>query len=339
MIRLEPVLWNLTRVQWIPLLLCLAACGPLPSYNLPLRPLSADAARADDVFTLPDGARLPVRTWLPAGPPRAVVLALHGFNDSRDAWELPGPVLAASGIAVFAPDQRGFGAAPGRGFWPGAGALADDAAAMLGILRVRYPGTKLYAMGESMGGAVLMTLAARPGAPVLDGWILLAPAVWGRSQMGFALSGGLWLVSGLAPGLSVTGGEVKLRVTPSDNRDALIRLVTDPLTIRRTRFDSLRGLTDLMDAAQDAAPRLPPNTLALYGERDDLVPGPATGRAWRAMAPGVRRGLYRSGYHLLVRDKARGLVIGDVIAWIDGADALLPSGADAAAASWRAAHH
>ena len=39
---------------------------------------------------------LPARAWMPEGAPRAVVLALHGFNDSRDAWELAGPVFAAS---------------------------------------------------------------------------------------------------------------------------------------------------------------------------------------------------------------------------------------------------
>src|SRR5437588_11411878 len=53
-------------------------------------------------FIMPDGMRLPYRTWLPTGDqarsPWAVILALHGMNDSRDAWEYPGPELAASGI-------------------------------------------------------------------------------------------------------------------------------------------------------------------------------------------------------------------------------------------------
>ena len=337
MIRLVPVTNNAMRC--LALTLLLAGCGGLPSYNTVLAPLPPSFLRADDSFAMPDGARLPVRTWAPNGTPRAVVLALHGFNDSRDAWELPGPMFAAAGIALFAPDQRGFGAAPGRGFWPGEAAMVSDAAAMLRILHGRYPGVPVYAMGESMGGAVLMALAASGQAPPVAGWVLLAPAVWGRAQMGAVLSSGLWLVSSVAPGLIVTGAEVPLRVMPSDNRDALIRLARDPLTIRRTRFDALRGLTDLMDTAQTAAQRLPDRTLALYGEHDTLVPAEAAGRAWDAMQPGVRRGLYRGGYHLLMRDRAREAVIGDVIAWIDAPDAWLPSGADVAAASWRSVHH
>ena len=62
-----------------------------------------------DAFVMSDGMRLPYRAWLPEGQPWAVVLALHGMNDSRDAWEYPAPDFASAGIAVFAPDQRGFG--------------------------------------------------------------------------------------------------------------------------------------------------------------------------------------------------------------------------------------
>ena len=318
-------------------MLLAVGCTGLPRYGVPLPPLPARALVADDAFTMADGGVLPVRRWLPEGAPRAVVLALHGFNDSRNAWEIPAGSFTAAGIAVFAPDERGFGAAPMRGFWAGAGQLADDAAGMLGQLRGRFPGVPLFAMGESMGGAVLMTLAARADAPAVDGWVLLSPAVWGRRQMGFAVSGGLWLVSGLAPGLSVTGAEVPLKVMASDNRDALIRLARDPLTIRRTRFDALRGLTDLMDAAQDAAPRLHGRVLALYGAKDTLVPAEAMAQAWAHMPGAVRKAYYPDGYHLLLRDKGRAGPAGDVISWMLRPGEWLPSGADLAAAAWVAA--
>ncbi len=340
MIRLPPVSSTFRAVLCLFALAALvAACTGLPRYGVALPPLPAALLAADDAFTMADGAVLPARTWLPAGAPRAVVLALHGFNDSRDAWEIPAAAFTAAGVAVFAPDQRGFGAAPMRGFWPGAAALADDAAAMLRQLRLRFPGTPLFAMGESMGGAVLMTLAARADAPSVDGWVLLSPAVWGRQQMGAALSSGLWLVSSLLPALSVTGSEVPLKVMASDNRDALIRLARDPLTIRRTRFDALRGLTDLMDLAQDAAPRLRGRVLALYGARDTLVPEDATARAWSRMPAGVRFALYPGGYHLLLRDLGRAAPIGDVIGWMRDPEGWLPSGADLAAAGWRASSH
>ena len=97
---------------------CLCACTAQ-------RPLSYDPAIAPSlVFKMSDGAALPARSWLPpAGVAwRGVILALHGFTDSRDGWELPAPVFAQAGYAVFAPDQRGFGGTADRGRWVGSGA-------------------------------------------------------------------------------------------------------------------------------------------------------------------------------------------------------------------------
>ena len=224
MILLPSVVSNL-RVTlpadpWVTFLACfwsllMAGCSGVPSYNMELtcrcprrrcrRTTRSSCRTAPACRCGPGCLPSPAPPSPTSAKPRAVVLALHGFNDSRDAWELPGPEFAAAGVALFAPDQRGFGAAPGRGFWPGAAALQSDAAAMLRILQARYPDTPVYAMGESMGGAVLMALAASGQAPPVAGWILLAPAVWGRAQMDVALSSGLWLVSTVAPGLSVTG--------------------------------------------------------------------------------------------------------------------------------------
>src|SRR5665213_795821 len=107
-------------------------------------------------FAMTDGTRLPYRAWMPDSAPHAIVLALHGMNDSRDAWEYPAPDFARAGIAVFSPDQRGFGTTPDRGMWVGGHEMAADARQMARLLRARYPHTRLVLMGESMGAAVLM---------------------------------------------------------------------------------------------------------------------------------------------------------------------------------------
>lgn len=337
MIPAAPVVATIAAAARIALCAAmLGGCAAWPAYNTPVSPVPAALLQSDDGFTMPDGAVLPVRVWRPAGPPRAVVLALHGVNDSRDAWALPGPAFAEAGVVLYGPDQRGFGAAPGRGTWPGGDTLRADAAAMLRLLRERHPGVPLFAMGESMGGAVLMTLAVQPDAPAVDGWVLVAPAVWGRTQMGVLLSAGLWLISSLAPGLQVTGAEVSIRVRASDNIEALRALARNPLTIRRTRFDVLRGLVDLMDDAQDAAARLRVPALVMYGERDELVPKAATLRVWRVLPSDVQRALYPEGYHLLLQDHGRAAPISDALAWMRDPSGRLPSGADAVAAAWQA---
>ncbi len=290
---------------------------------------------SNDVFVMRDGARLPFRAWRPEAAPRAVVLALHGFNDSRDAWEMPAPHFAAAGIAVYAPDQRGFGEAPGRGIWPGSAALANDAADMTKALRALHPGTKVILMGESMGGAVLMVLATGPQRPDVDGYVLLAPAVWNRERMNPFMRALLWVSGAVAPGLQLTGPPPTVQIYASDNDDALRRLTRDPLTITSTRVDAVRGLADLMDAAQAAAASFTAPSLFLYGARDEIVPPEATKATWAAL-PAGRVGLYPNGWHLLLRDLGRASPIGDTIAWIGNPDAPLPSGAEANAQRWLA---
>ena len=284
-----------------------------------------------------DGYVLPARLWRPSGTPRGIILALHGFTDSRDAWEYPAPGFAQAGYLVVAPDQRGFGATVGRGTWAGQEAMIGDARELAGRLRREHPGIPLVIMGESMGGAVAMCVAAR--APeTASAYVLLAPAVWGRAQMAPGVRGALWAASRVAPCWHLTGQEVKLDIAASDNREALVRLAQDPLTLRGSTIAMLSGLVDLMDSAQAAAPHLPPNTLILDGRRDQVIPPQATAAAWARLPPGVRRGFYLSGYHLLLRDMDRALVEADVLAWLDNPQRWLPSGADINAASWRADH-
>jgi len=284
---------------------------------------------------MPDGTALPYRDWLPAGRPDAVVLALHGMNDSRDAWEYPAPDFAAAGVAVFAPDLRGFGATTSRGLWPGTDGFTADIRVMVRLLRARYPHTRLILMAESMGAAALMVLATEPDPPPVDGYVLIAPAVWGRAEMNILMRAALWIADHTLPGLTLSGRGI-VKVTASDNRQALVRLSNDPLTIHETRVDAIKGLVDLMDRALASASRFRAPALFLYGGHDELVPARATAATWRALPAGPVRAFYPDGYHLLLRDKDRAAPIGDILAWIHDPQAPLPSGAEQAAQAWLA---
>lgn len=282
-----------------------------------------------DRYVATDGAILPLRRFLPAGPPRAVVLALHGFNDYSNAFTQPAAMMARHGIATYAYDQRGFGQAPLRGRWAGTAVLVNDAVTALKLLRQRYPGVPVYLMGESMGGAIAV-LAANRGAPA-DGFILLAPAVWGRSTMNIFERAGLWLADFL-PSVEWSPRFLPISVRPSDNIPMLRALGADPLVIKTTRSDTLNGLVDLMSKALAAAPHFTAPALILYGDRDEIVPRAAVSRFVATLPPAdaaqQRLALYPNGYHLLLRDLDGATVTKDVIAWIDNAAAPLPSGDD-----------
>lgn len=277
-----------------------------------------------------DGAHLPLLVFAPENP-KAVILGLHGFNDYSNTFGTfgPGEYLAEQGIAVYALDQRGFGGAPGRGFWAGDRRMAEDAAATVALLRNRHPGLPLYVLGTSMGGAVAMRMMVLPEPPDVDGLILSAPAVWGWQNLNRVYAATLWSAARLAPSATLTGRG--LDIWPSDNIDMLRALGRDPQVIKETRIGTLHGLVTLMDEAYKAADQISVPVLLLYGAKDEIVPPRATAAALRSMRAGavkVTPACYPAGYHMLLRDKQRETVWRDIAAWVVAQDLPLPSGSD-----------
>jgi acylglycerol lipase len=317
----------LIRVALASLVIWVAACAPVPH---PPGPSTLTPQISGETFIAADGTRLPLKSWLPEDDrtPVTVILALHGFNDYSNFFDDPGDFLTARGIASYAYDQRGFGAAPNRGTWAGAAAYAQDAADAARALRRRYPKTPLYLLGSSMGGAVAMVaLSAQSasGEPLVDGVILAAPAVWGRVTMPWYQRAALWLGAHTVPWLTVTGQG--LGIIPSDNYEMLVALGRDPLIIKETRIGTIYGLVNLMDAGLAAASTLPTPALILYGEKDQIIPKLPTRRMLARVPSGVRVALYEGGYHMLLRDLPAATVWKDIAHWITNRHAPLPSGA------------
>lgn len=288
---------------------------------------------ADEWWVLSDQARIPVRIWQ-ANTQKAIILALHGFNDSRDAWEDSASYFLQAGITLYAPDQRGFGQAPLRGNWAGSRRMIQDVSEEITLLKTRYPNTPLYVMGESMGGAIAMCLAAQPRAPKVDGYILLAPAVWGHKQLGIVPDMILRFINAVAPNWQLSGRHVSVKIMASDNNESLLRLYFDPLSLHKTRVKALYGLVNLMSKAAKASAYVHSPMLVLYGDNDQLVPASSMKKVWKKLPAWVRKDYVPGGYHLLLRDKNRPIVAQDIISWVINPDQFLPSGGDMATSTW-----
>jgi len=264
-----------------------------------------------------------------------VVVALHGFNDYGAAFDESGPYLANRGIAVWAPDQRGFGATPHHGLWAGTDRLTDDVRDLVTLVRQTHPRARVLVLGESMGGAVVLAALGDARKPLrADGAILCAPAVWGDGGRPLIAQVLTPVLSHTIPWMTLTGED--LDIWPTDNIDWLRRLSRDPLTIKETRVDAIAGLFDLMDVAHAALPHVPSPVLMMTGENDQLVPSEATVPVMRALVgdgrdPLRRPALYQDGWHMLLRDLNAVVPLEDIIAWIGDPRAPLPSGADDAA--------
>lgn len=284
----------------------------------------------DNAFVTADGAHLPMRHWLPTTSPEAVIIALHGFNDYSQFFEQPGQFLSKQGIACYAYDQRGFGAAPQRGLWAGSLTYRDDLQTLTHLIKQRHPQQPLYLLGESMGGAVVMTTMSQAPKLPIDGIILVAPALWARTTMPWYQTSLLWTLAHTMPWLTLTGKSVGAK--PSDNIEMLRALGRDPLVIKATRVESVYGLTNLMDEAFASAPQLQSNTFLLYGEKDEIIPKKPTIaflQHWLSANSDQKTvAFYEHGYHMLLRDLQADKPWQDIVTWIKADQPKLPSGAD-----------
>ena len=271
----------------------------------------------DDAFVTRDGLRLPVRRWK-AAKTHAVVVALHGMSDYSNAFDMPATFWAQNGITTLAYDQRGFGRSPNPGLWPGDTVLRADLSDFIDSARQEFPDTPVFVLGESMGGAVVLSALASVSPPSVDGAILVAPAVWSREDMPLSYRVALWTAAHTFPAMKLSGRGLK--IWPSDNVPMLRKLARDPLFQHATRADAVYGLVNLMDKGRRAASDLEnaPPILWVYGKNDQVIP-PASTRATLKLlnAPHADIRCYPNGYHMLLRDLEGPNVWRDVLVWMD----------------------
>ena len=311
----------------ILLLTGLIACA-VPRVQEPSSARMEHARLLPDSAVMRDGYRLPLRTWPAAGSPDAVVLALHGFNDYGNAFDSTARYLSAHSITTYAIDQRGFGESAQRGLWAGQTVMQADLVETVNLLCARHPDLRLYLLGESMGGAVIIGAAGALEESCIQGVILSAPAVWGWQTMPWWQGAGLRLFAYTMPAYQVTGEGLDIR--PSDNVEMLRALGRDPLVIKRTRIDAIYGLTNLMQAAFENTARLRLPVLLLYGEHDEIItPRPICsmlGSLGDFASAGWRMLLYPDGFHMLTRDLQADVVLQDVVMWLKDMGSDFPSG-------------
>lgn len=285
-----------------------------PSQVLPSKPMR---------FDLPSGQSLAARVW--ARPkPQHIVLGVHGFNDYSKAFDPLAQHLSAElNATVYAYDQRGFGANPEPGNWPGTNALLADLRHIAAQLKLRHPGLPLTVVGESMGGALVWVSAAESPGLIADHIVLKAPAVWGASSMPWYQRIGLQLMNSVAPDMVLTGrGVQSLGIRPTNDIEISRDFGRDPLFIKATRVSSLAGVTELMGRAQNLDTPPPQRSLVLYGLRDRIIP-PAPVCDWLTHLNAAGKSgttldfvVYPEGWHLLTRQLQTRDVLHDLQQWL-----------------------
>lgn len=316
---------NLRVLFLIVIGLLVSACAPT-AYKP--GPYIQEPFLGKDAFFAADGARMPLYRWDEAETPRAVIIALHGFNDYGRFFNDAAVFLNTRGIVSYAYDQRGFGATEKPGFWAGVEAYLADLKTLIELVHQEHSGLPVYLLGESMGGAVILAAATDADFPRVSGAILSAPAVWGRSEMPWYQRWLLAMTSYTIPDVKLTGRGLDIK--PSDNIEMLRELGRDPLVIKETRIDAIYGLVNLMDQALLSSADISIPLCLLYGERDEIIPVNAVSKMLDSISNKrlLTLALYNNGYHMLLRDLEASIVWSDIANWVLQPNQPLPSGAE-----------
>ena len=272
-----------------------------------------------------DGALIPYRLWR-ARDARAAVVLLHGAFDYSAAFDEIGPRLARRGFTALAFDQRGFGASASRGTWSGAARMTEDAceAACFLLSRVQA-GRPLFLLGESMGGTVAVHAAASGHVPELKGLVLAAPGALASAFRQRLLT---WLAAA-ARGLA---GDAELvferlsgwELTPA----AAIRLIGDPLVMRRIRPDMLSGMADLAFSSIAEAINVRVPALTMVGDRDEILRRSCIRRLFDNLGGEKTWRVIPDAPHLLLHWRRSGEVLREATRWMSARVASTVRGPD-----------
>ena len=101
------------------------------------------------------GLNIFFRSWLPARNAEAVLVIVPGFNAHSGYYDWVAEQLVGEGLAVYALDLRGRGHSDGERFF--VQAFEDyvrDVEAVMAVVASRVPGLPVYMLGHSAGGVV-----------------------------------------------------------------------------------------------------------------------------------------------------------------------------------------
>jgi lysophospholipase len=262
------------------------------------------------------GIDLYAQAWLPGVAPRAVIVVSHGLAEHGGRYETLARELVQREYAVYAVDHRGHGRSPGPRANIGRFAhLVADFCAFTDRCAAEHPGTPVFILGHSMGGAVAFASALRL-QHMLRGLVLSAPALATDQSVPRLQEMFVRLLSVVAPG---TGALTLPPDAVSRDPSVVARYAADPLVHHKAI--PARTLVELLGAMRGfpaSAPDLRLPTLVLHGTADTLVPLAATRPVYQAF--GTRDcvvKLYDGLYHEVFNEPERERVTADLFCWLE----------------------
>ena len=239
----------------------------------------------------------------------AIIIAIHGYNDYSNSFQIPATFLTKSKISTISFDLRGFGMNEDRGSWFPLSVHVNDVAFFIRDMRNNFPKKKIFLLGESMGGAIVTSTLMKNKDLQIDGVILVAPAIWNFSKMNPIKKIFLNILSSLLPNLKLDGGDF-IKVTACNNVEILKALAKDKYFIHKPNLKSLNGIAELMDESYEDTKnfldQLAYRTLIILPVKDEIVPRKPLTKLLIDKKDFIKDNLtlaiFKNNYHMILRD-------------------------------------
>ena len=265
------------------------------------------------------------REWVPYETAENLVLAIHGYNDYSNSFDIPARFLSKFNIEMVAFDLKGFGKNLDNGEWFELNHHLNDLTHTIKKIKKENPKKKIYLLGESMGGAILFSLINKQKSLPIEGVVFVAPAIWDFSKTNFLKSLTLRFFSKILPNFKISGKGV-VNIKASNNTTMLKKLAADEFFVHKPTLKSLQGIIDLMDESFIDSKHYLQNpsydTLILIPLIDEIVPRrPFLGLlddelVKKNLDKNIKIGVYDNSYHMMLRDLQGNDVTRELKEWI-----------------------
>jgi len=257
--------------------------------------------------------KLFVRCWHPHEKANAIVVIVPGFNSHSGYYEWVASQLTAVGVAVYAVDLRGRGKSDGERFYVQTfDDYEQDVASAISMAKSREPGLPLFLLGHSAGGVVscLYTLDHQNelAGLICESFAFELPA----PDFALAVFKGL---GHLAPHAHV------LRLKNADfSRDPQVvkAMNDDPLIAHETQpTQTLAAMVRGDERLKKEFPKITLPLLILHGTADKAAKASGSEHFYaKAGSTDKTLKLYEGGFHDLLNDIDKEIVMAEITRWI-----------------------
>ena len=266
-----------------------------------------------EMFAGEGDIQLFLRSWRPAGSPRAVVVIVHGFKAHSGLYDWPAERLVEQGYAVHALDLRGHGKSEGdRQYVDKFTDYVADVHKLVLLAKARDPRLPVFMLAHSAGGVIACEYALEHQAElaglICESFAHEVPA----PDFALAILKG---ISYIAPHAHV----LNLKNVDYSRDPAFVeRLDNDPL-IDQTGYPAhtVAEMVRADERLKQDFPRITLPVLILHGTADQVTKPHGSVRFYETGGSVDKTlKLYEGHVHDLLNDHDREVVMADIVGWL-----------------------